>query len=104
MANLDSSISNISPAKSIFASKTIWGAVFTAVAAVAPTIGEAVDNRQITGREVAEIVVILSGTAATVVGRAQAEAAIYTPHGMLGPNREDLPTSSNVTKMSAKAR
>ncbi len=90
ITNSDTGISRGRPGKSIFASKTIWGAVFTTVAAIAPIIGEAVDNRKILGKDVAQIVVILAGAAATVVGRVQAEEPIYTPHGLPGPNKEDL--------------
>lgn len=94
MADLDSSVSPRAPrAKSIFASKTFWGAIFTAVAAVAPIIGGAVDNRQLSGKDAAQVVVVLAGTAATVLGRVQAEAQVYTPHNLPGLNREDLDPS-----------
>lgn len=93
MASFDSSLSPAPQAKSIFASKTFWGATFTAVAAIAPIVGEAVDNRQILGKDVAQIVVILAGAAATVVGRVQADAPVYTPHALPGPDKEDFEPS-----------
>lgn len=37
-------------AKSIFQSKTFWGATLTAVAAIAPIIGEAVEAKKIHGQ------------------------------------------------------
>jgi len=90
MTKLNPPLSQAPQAKSIFASKTFWGAVFTAVAAIAPIIGDAVDKRQILGKDAAQIVVILAGAAATVVGRVQAETQVYTPHGIPGPDKEDL--------------
>lgn len=75
--------------KSIFSSKTFWGVVFTTVAAIAPIIGESVDVGKITGSDVAQIIVILCGTGATLVGRVEA-GNVYTPDHMPGPNRADM--------------
>ncbi len=76
--------------KSIFASKTVWGAIFTAIAAIAPILGDAYDNHHISGKSIAQIIVILAGSAATVVGRVQSEAPLYTPYGLPGPDQKDL--------------
>lgn len=75
--------------KSIFRSKTFWGIVFTTVAAVAPIIGESVDKGQLTGSDVANIVTILCGTGATLMGRIDA-GNVYTPGNMPGPNKADM--------------
>ncbi len=83
------SIPSNSPAKSIFSSKTFWGIVFTTIAAVAPTIGNSVDAGKITGSDISQIVVILCGTGATLVGRIEA-GNIYTPDLMPGPNKTDM--------------
>lgn len=76
-------------AKSIFSSKTFWGALFTTVAAIAPIVGESVDVGKITGSDVAQIIVILCGTGATLVGRVEA-GNVYTPDNMPGPNKVDM--------------
>ncbi|MBV9386409.1 MAG: hypothetical protein JOZ78_08275 [Chroococcidiopsidaceae cyanobacterium CP_BM_ER_R8_30] len=76
--------------KSVFASKTVWGSIFTTIAAIAPIVGDAYDQHSISGKEVAQIVVILAGTAATVVGRVQSEAPLYTPDWLPGPDKKDF--------------
>ncbi|WP_299415521.1 hypothetical protein [Acaryochloris sp. IP29b_bin.148] len=79
----------LTQSKSIFSSKTFWGIVFTTVAAIAPIIGESVDAGKFTGSDIAQIVVILCGTGATLVGRVEA-GNIYTPNNMPGPNKLDM--------------
>lgn len=88
MTNTNQSISEVSPTKNIFASKTFWAAIFTAITAIAPIVGEAVDNRRISGEKAADIVVILSGTALTIIGRVQAKTAIQTTPGIPGVKKE----------------
>lgn len=85
--------------KSVFHSKTFWGAVLTAVAAIAPTIGDSVAEYQEKGKvspnRISNIVVVLATTGLTVVGRVSADTPLYTPKGLPGP---DKPTSeSNKT-------
>jgi uncharacterized membrane protein (DUF441 family) len=72
--------------KSIFASKTFWGIVFTAVAAIAPIIGEKVDAHNFQAKDAAQIVVILCGAASAIIGRVDA-GSIYTPKFLPGPNK-----------------
>lgn len=79
------------PTKSVFQSKTFWGAVLTAIAAIAPVIAQNIEDYQQTGKvdasSVAQIVVVLSTTGLTVLGRINASTAIYTPDGLPGPNK-----------------
>ncbi|MGB7417102.1 MAG: hypothetical protein WA902_23105 [Thermosynechococcaceae cyanobacterium] len=77
------------PAKCIFASKTFWGIIFTTIAAIAPIVGESVDEGKFSGSDIAQIVVILCGTGATVVGRVGA-GNVYTPDFMPGPSKKDM--------------
>ncbi len=77
------------PTKTIFASKTFWGIVFTTVAAIAPLIGEKIDANTFNAKDVAQIVVILCGAASAVIGRVDA-GSIHTPNGLPGPNRSDF--------------
>ena len=84
------SMSKLSSAKSLFVSKTFWGAIFTAIVAIAPTVGEAVDNRRISGKDIAEIVGIIAGAGVTIVGRTNAKTAIFTPRGLPGPNKDSV--------------
>lgn len=76
-------------AKSIFASKTFWGAAFTALAAIAPIVRNALEEQKLTIDETVKIVVILCGTGATVAGRVQAKDSLYTPDWVPGPNKSD---------------
>lgn len=83
------SISSNASVKSIFSSKTFWGIAFTTVAAVAPIVGNSVDAGKITGSDISQMVVILCGTGATLVGRIEA-GNVYTPDLMPGPNKTDM--------------
>lgn len=82
---------NAAPVKSIFQSKTFWGAVLTAVAAIAPTIGKTVSDYQTTGKidpsGISQIVVVLATTGVTILGRVEATAPVYTPSGLPGPDK-----------------
>ncbi|MGJ3252250.1 MAG: hypothetical protein ACFE0J_14145 [Elainellaceae cyanobacterium] len=79
--------------KSIFQSNTVWGAVLTAIAAVSPIIAQQVEDYQTEGRvdphAVSDVVIIMAGTTATILGRMNASSKVYTPKGMPGPNRPD---------------
>jgi hypothetical protein len=72
--------------KSIFVSKTFWGIVFTAVAAIAPIVGEKIDAHQFQAKDAAQIVVILCGAASAIIGRVDA-GSVYTPKYLPGPNK-----------------
>jgi len=79
------------PAKSLFQSKTFWGAVLTAVAALAPAVARSVSDYQNTGKldpnGLSQIVVVLATTGLTILGRVEASAPVYTPKGLPGPNQ-----------------
>lgn len=70
------------PAKSLFQSKTFWGAVLTAIAAIAPVVARNVSDYQNTGKidpnGIAQIVVVLATTGLTILGRVDANASVYT--------------------------
>jgi uncharacterized membrane protein (DUF441 family) len=75
--------------KSIFASKTFWGIVFTAVAAIAPIVGEKIDSPEgFQAKDAAQIVVILCGAASAIIGRVDA-GSVYTPKFLPGPNKPE---------------
>ncbi len=77
------------PFKSIFASKTFWGVVFTAVAAIAPIVGEKVDSPSgFQAKDAAQIVVILCGAASAIIGRVDA-GSVYTPKFLPGPDKPE---------------
>lgn len=82
------------PAKSLFQSKTFWGAVLTAVASIAPVVARSVSDYQNTGKldpnSISQIVVVLATTGLTILGRVDANSPVYTPNGLPGPNK---PTS-----------
>jgi uncharacterized membrane protein (DUF441 family) len=75
--------------KSIFASKTFWGIVFTTIAAIAPIVGEKIYERKFDAKDGAQIVVILCGAASAIVGRVDA-GAVYTPKSFPGPNKSNF--------------
>ncbi|MCL1463243.1 hypothetical protein [Argonema galeatum] len=82
-------------AKSIFESKTFWGAALTALAAIAPIIGDAVSKHELSVQHTVNIVIILATTGATVAGRVQAESPVFTPDGFPGPNKSDFETNAS---------
>ncbi|MGB3651045.1 MAG: hypothetical protein WBA41_07520 [Rivularia sp. (in: cyanobacteria)] len=82
--------------KSLFGSKTFWGILFTSTAAIAPIVGNNVDTilqkkkEPVNyGQDAAQIVVIVCGAAASIVGRVEAKSPIYTPKWLPGPNDTD---------------
>ena len=89
-----SKLSSLTP-KSVFTSRTVWGIVFTAIAAIAPIVGKDVDqfrnNKPVDyGQDIAQVIVIVCGAAATICGRVDAKDSLYTPNWMPGPNKSDL--------------
>jgi hypothetical protein len=81
------------PAKSVFQSKTIWGAALTAIASIAPILAKNVTDYQTSGKidpnDIAQIVVVLATTGLTIIGRLDANGPVYTPNGFPGPNKPD---------------
>jgi hypothetical protein len=79
------------PTKSIFHSKTFWGAVLTAIASLAPVVAKNIENYQNTGRidpnSVSQIVVVLATTGLTILGRIEVKEAVYTPDGLPGADK-----------------
>lgn len=79
------------PAKSLFQSKTVWGAVLTAIAAIAPVVAKNVSDYQNTGKidpnGVSQIMVVLATTGLTILGRVDASTPVYTPKGLPGPDK-----------------
>ncbi|MEM9926430.1 MAG: hypothetical protein AAF915_22200 [Cyanobacteria bacterium P01_D01_bin.50] len=83
--------------KSLFGSKTFWGVIFTSTAAIAPIVGNNVDkimegnSKDVNyGQDAAQIVVIVCGAAASIVGRVEAKSPVYTPQWMPGPSEKDF--------------
>ncbi len=81
--------------KSLFGSKTFWGVVFTSAAAVAPIVGKDIDKTLKGepvnyGEDAAQVVVIVCGAAASIIGRVDAKSPVYTPKWMPGPNSNDF--------------
>jgi anti-sigma-K factor RskA len=84
---------NARQSKSIFQSKTFWGAFLTAVAAIAPVVGQNVATYQEKGKidpnSVAQVFVILATTGMTIMGRIEAKQPIHTPNGLPGPDQSE---------------
>lgn len=82
-----------SNSKSIFRSKTFWGAVLTFIAATTPNIAEEYTRYQETGKVnpsgISNLVVIAATTGLTILGRIEATEPLHTPKGMPGPNRPE---------------
>lgn len=76
--------------KSIFASRTLWGAVLTLLIAIAPKVGEMVDNKKVDGTSIAQLIVLFGTTTLTIIGRIEAKQPVYTPKGLLGSNKSDF--------------
>jgi len=78
--------------KSLFASKTFWGATVSLLPAVVPSafdIAQGGANAQ----NVSTIAAALAGYGFTLFGRTQANQAVYTPNWMPGPNRPTEPAT-----------
>ncbi len=86
-----SNASNPTATKSIFQSKTFWGAVLTAIASISPVVAKDVTDYQNTGKidanGISQIVVILATTGLTILGRVEATDTVYTPKGLPGANK-----------------
>ncbi|MCY7273720.1 MAG: hypothetical protein LH702_08230 [Phormidesmis sp. CAN_BIN44] len=78
-------------AKSLFQSRTFWGAVLTAIASISPVIAKNVSDYQEKGKidpnSVSQIAVVLATTGLTILGRLDATAPLYTPNGFPGPDK-----------------
>jgi hypothetical protein len=83
-----------SQSKSIFESKTFWGAVSTAILAIAPAMNDLLSEFQKTGKidpaSILKISMLLVTTAFTIMGRITAESSVYTPPGLPGPNKPQI--------------
>lgn len=77
-------------AKSIFASRTFWGAILAGVASLVPLSVNSIKEGEITVDDVGQAVLILCGVGTAIVGRVDAQAQIYTPNGLPGPNKSDF--------------
>lgn len=79
--------------KSFFLSLTLWGAFLTLVTAVTPKIctiiDDAVAGKPVKATDVGEVITICATSAVTFVGRLNAQSALYTPKGVLGPNKPE---------------
>jgi hypothetical protein len=82
--------------KSIFESKTFWGAVSTAVVAISPAITNIINEFLKTGKisplSILKISILLASTGLTIVGRIEADTPVYTPPGLPGPDKPEQPS------------
>ncbi|MEJ6486807.1 hypothetical protein N0Y54_37065 [Nostoc punctiforme UO1] len=77
-------------AKSIFASKTLWGAVLAGIASLVPLAVKDIKAHEITVEDAGQAILILCGVGTAIVGRVNAQAPIYTPDALPGPNKSDF--------------
>jgi hypothetical protein len=82
-----------SQGKSIFESKTFWGAVSTALVEILPAISSVLNEFQRTGKidfgSIFKISMLLATTSLTIIGRVMADSPVYTPAGWPGPNKQE---------------
>ncbi|MEH2179037.1 hypothetical protein [Nostoc sp.] len=76
-------------AKSIFTSKTFWGAVLAGIASLVPLGINSIKAQKLTIDDAGQAILILCGVGTAIVGRVDAKAPIYTPEGLPGPNKSD---------------
>lgn len=79
-----------STAKSVFTSKTFWGAVLAGVASLVPLAVKDIKAHKITVDDAGQAILILCGVGTAIVGRVNAQAPIYTPDALPGPNKSDF--------------
>lgn len=77
-------------AKSIFASKTFWGAVLAATTSLVPIGVESIKARQFTIDDAGQVILILCAAGMTITGRVQAKVLTYTPGSSPEPNQSDF--------------
>jgi hypothetical protein len=77
-------------AKSIFTSRTVWGAILAGVASLAPLAVNAIKEQKINVDEAGQAVLIVCGVGTAIVGRVNARSPIYTPDALPGPNKLDF--------------
>ncbi|MEH2326907.1 MAG: hypothetical protein V7K32_25750 [Nostoc sp.] len=77
-------------AKSIFASRTFWGAVLAGVASLVPLAVKDIKAHEITVDDAGQAILILCGVGTVIVGRVNAQAPIYTPDALPGRNKSDF--------------
>ena len=91
MSTSNQRISSEKPeAKSIFASRTFWGAVLAGVASLVPLAVKDIKAQKITVDDAGQAILILCGVGTAIVGRVNAQASIYTPDGLPGLNKSDF--------------
>ncbi|MGF1676792.1 MAG: hypothetical protein ACFCUV_24395 [Rivularia sp. (in: cyanobacteria)] len=76
-------------AKSLFASRTFWGAVLAGVASLVPLSVESIKEGEFNIDDMGQVVLVLCGVGTAIVGRVDAKAQIYTPNALPGPNKSD---------------
>ncbi|MBD2194622.1 MULTISPECIES: hypothetical protein [Calothrix] len=76
-------------AKSIFASRTFWGAVLAGVASLVPIAVKGIKANKITVDDVGQAVLVLCGVGTAIVGRVNVQSQVYTPDILPGPNKSD---------------
>lgn len=81
---------NQSAAKSIFSSKTFWGAVLAGVASLVPVAIKDIKEGKITFEDTGQVILILCGVGTAIVGRVDAQVPTYTPNALPGPNKSDF--------------
>lgn len=87
----DTVLKEVKEIKSLFASKTFLAICFTAIASLAPLVGQAVKEKKLSVDNAVQIVLVLAGTGTAVVGRVGANnSLVYTPEGVPGMNKTDF--------------
>lgn len=75
--------------KSIFNSTTFWGSIAALITTITPVIGSVIiDGNTFTSRHLEIIVTASVTTIITIIGRINAKDTVYTPKGLIGPNKE----------------
>lgn len=83
-------VSDKPTAKSIFASRTFWGAILAGVASLVPLGVKSIKAHQFTIDDAGQAILILCGVGTAIVGRVEAKAPTYTPNSLPGPNQSDF--------------
>ncbi|MEI2582513.1 hypothetical protein [Scytonema sp. PRP1] len=92
------SIFSENTAKTIFTSRTFWGAILSAVAALVPLGVDSLKAHKITIEDAGQAVLILCGVGTAIIGRVEAKDRVYTPSFLPGPNKSDFETQVSPTK------
>lgn len=87
---------------SILQSPTIWGLIFMSVLSINPVMEAVFERGYVRPKDTWQVFYLLAGTGLGAVLRvAEGGSPIYTPQGVVGPNKDEFATVTTRTSIQA---